>query len=162
MTENQMIAGSVSSHAGKYLSFYLAKELYGIKILNIREIIGLQSITRVPGTRDFIKGVINLRGMVIPIIDLRLRFGMEEVPYNNETCIVVVEVEDGVSGVIIDAVDEVIHFNTEDLEPAPGFQSKLEGDFILAMGKARGKILMLIDLESILNGQGGSGNMVTL
>lgn len=160
MTEQAVIADSVSIHAGKYLSFSLAKELYGIKIQKIREIIGVQSITRVPGTRDFIKGVINLRGMVIPIIDLRLRFGMEGVAYNNETCIVVVDVEDDVSGVIIDAVDEVINFSPGDLEPAPGFQSKLEGDFILAMGKAKDKILMLLDSDSILSSRGNNGSVI--
>ena len=140
---------------GKYLTFTLAEEEYGIGILKIKEIIGMMPITTVPRTPEFVKGVINLRGKVIPVMDLRLRFGMEEMAYTERTCIVVVEIE-GFSGtvmigVVVDSVSEVLNIKGEDVEETPTFGSKLNTDYILGMAKMEGGVKILLDIDRVLN-----------
>jgi purine-binding chemotaxis protein CheW len=140
---------------GKYLTFTLAEEEYGIGILKIKEIIGMMSITTVPQTPEFVKGVINLRGKVIPVMDLRLRFGMEEMDYTERTCIVVVEIE-GTSGtvmigVVVDSVSEVLNIKGEDVEETPTFGAKLNMDYILGMAKMEGGVKILLDIDRVLS-----------
>jgi purine-binding chemotaxis protein CheW len=140
---------------GKYLTFTLAEEEYGIGILKIKEIIGMMPITTVPRTPEFVKGVINLRGKVIPVMDLRLRFGMEEMAYTERTCIVVVEIE-GFSGtvmigVVVDSVSEVLNIKGEDVEETPTFGSKLNTDYILGMAKMEGGVKILLDIDQVLS-----------
>lgn len=135
---------------GKYLGFALGDETYGINILKVREIIGLQSITRVPDTNSALRGVINLRGQVIAVLDLRLKFGMEPAKYNEETCIIITEAGHLSTGLIVDRVDEVANFNLQELEPAPEFHASLDTRFILAMGKGREKLLILLDSDAVL------------
>jgi len=125
-----------STRAGKYLTFALAEEEYGLEILKVREIISMSEITSVPKTPEFVKGVINLRGKVIPVIDLRLKFTMEEVPYTDETCIIVVDVDGIEMGIIVDHVSEVLDIASGDIEDAPEFGASVDIDFILGMGKA--------------------------
>ena len=141
---------------GKYLTFSLAEEEYGIGILKIKEIIGMMAITTVPQTPKFVKGVINLRGKVIPVIDLRLRFGMEPMDYTERTCIIVVEI-DGTTGtvqigIVVDAVSEVLNITGKDIEDTPTFGTKLDTTYILGMAKMEGGVKILLDIDRVLNG----------
>jgi purine-binding chemotaxis protein CheW len=140
---------------GKYLTFSLAEEEYGIGILKIKEIIGMMPITTVPRTPEFVKGVINLRGKVIPVMDLRLKFGMEEIDYTERTCIVVVEIEGSsgtvMIGVVVDSVSEVLNIKGEDVEETPTFGAKLKTDYILGMAKMEGGVKILLDIDRVLS-----------
>jgi len=142
---------------GKYLTFSLADEEYGTGILKIKEIIGLMSITTVPQTPEFVKGVINLRGKVIPVVDLRLKFGMEAIDYTERTCIIVVEIE-GESGVVmigivVDAVSEVLNIKAEEIEDTPTFGTKLNTDYILGMATMEGGVKILLDIDRVLSAE---------
>jgi purine-binding chemotaxis protein CheW len=140
---------------GKYLTFTLAEEEYGIGILKVKEIIGMMTITTVPQTPDFVKGVINLRGKVIPVMDLRLRFGMEAIDYNDRTCIIVVEIEGSAGtiqiGIVVDSVSEVLNIKGEDIEETPTFGAKLNTDYILGMAKMESSVKILLDIDRVLN-----------
>ena len=136
---------------GKYLTFTLGVEEYGLEILKVREIIGYMEITSVPQTPVFIKGVINLRGKVIPVIDLRLKFGMEETEATEETCIIVVDIGEMLMGILVDAVSEVVDIPAEKIEPPPAFGSSISTDFILGMGKAQDKVKILLDIAKVLS-----------
>ncbi len=142
---------------GKYLTFSLADEEYGISILKIKEIIGMMPITTVPQTPEFVKGVINLRGKVIPVIDLRLRFGMDAIDYTERTCIIVVEIEGSAGtvqiGIVVDAVSEVLNVNAEDVEETPTFGAKLNTDYILGMAKMEGGVKILLDIDRVLSNE---------
>jgi purine-binding chemotaxis protein CheW len=140
----------VSSHEGKFLTFALSNEEYGIEILKVREIMGIMEITPVPQTPDYMKGVINLRGKVIPIIDLRLKFAMPEVEHTKETCIIVAEVGTAQVGVIVDSVSEVTDIKGEDIEEAPSFGQGIDTNFIMGLGKTKKKIVILLDIERVL------------
>ncbi len=141
---------------GKYLTFTMAEEDYGIGILKIKEIIGMQDITPVPQTPEFVKGVINLRGKVIPVVDLRLRFGMEATDYTDRTCIIVVEItgEAGTVqiGTVVDAVSEVMNIKGEEIEDTPTFGTKLNTDYIMGMAKTEGAVKILLDIDQVLSG----------
>ena len=146
---------AMADREGKYLTFSLAEEEYGIGILKIKEIIGMMPITTVPRTPEFVKGVINLRGKVIPVMDLRLRFGMEEIDYTERTCIVVVEIE-GASGtvmigVVVDSVSEVLNIKGEDVEETPTFGTKMNTEYILGMAKMEGGVKILLDIDRVLS-----------
>ena len=139
---------------GKYLTFILAGEEYGINIGKIKEIIGMMAITRVPQTPPFVMGVINLRGKVIPVVDLRLRFSMPQMDYTDRTCIVVVEI-DGPSGrilvgCVVDAVSEVLNIRSGDIEAAPQFGAKLEAAYIRGIAKMDGGVKILLDIDLVL------------
>ncbi len=146
---------AITDMAGKYLTFYLAKEEYGIEILKIKEIIGMMDITELPRTPDFVKGVINLRGKVIPVIDLRLKFGMVEVEHTEKTCIIVVDIkENGVDlqiGIIVDSVSEVLNVATDELEDTPKFGADVNTDFILGMAKSKDKVRTLLEINKVLS-----------
>lgn len=142
-----------SSHSGKYLSFVLGDEEYGLKILKVREIIGLMEITSVPQTPEFIKGVINLRGKVIPVIELRLKFGMEPAEYTEETCIIVVDIGQSMMGILVDTVSEVLDITADQIEPPPVFGSKINTEFILGMGKIKDKVKILLEIDKVLSSQ---------
>ena len=141
---------------GKYLTFTLADEEYGIGILKVKEIIGIMAITTVPQTPEYMKGVINLRGKVIPVVDLRLKFGMASMDYTERTCIIVVEI-DGDNrriqmGIVVDSVSEVLNIKGGDIEDAPNFGSRLNTDYILGMAKTGGKVKILLDIDKVLSG----------
>jgi len=144
-------------HEGKYLTFCLSKEDYGIPILQVREIIGMMEITQVPKTPSFVKGVINLRGKIIPIMDLRLKFGMEEIDYTERTCIIVVEVQlkqmKRTMGIVVDMVSEVVNINQSEIEAAMDYGATVDGDFLTGMGKVKGKVVMLLNIEKIVNNE---------
>lgn len=147
----------MSEKEGKYLTFTLDREEYGIGILKIKEIIGMMPITAVPQTPEFVKGVINLRGKVIPVVDLRLRFGMEEIEYTERTCIIVVEIggESGevMIGIVVDSVSEVLNIKAEDIEETPSFGTKLNTDYILGMAKMDGGVKILLDIDHVLRAE---------
>ena len=140
---------------GKYLTFSLENEEYGIGILKIKEIIGMMPVTTIPRTPEFVKGVINLRGKVIPVVDLRLRFKMEPSDYTDRTCIIVVEIENQVGmiqiGVVVDSVSEVLNVGSDDIEEAPSFETKLDTEYILGMAKIDGGVKILLDIDKVLN-----------
>lgn len=145
---------SLARLAGKYLTFLLGEESYGIEILKVQEIIGMQSITRIPRTPEYVKGVINLRGKVIPVIDLRLRFGMEEAEVSRKTCIIVVQVTKAdvsvTMGIVVDEVSEVLEISAEEIEPPPGFGTQVETAFILGMAKTENAVKILLDIDKIM------------
>ena len=146
--------GRIAEKEGKYLTFTLANEDYGIGILKIKEIIGMMPITKVPRCPDFVKGVINLRGKVIPVMDLRMRFGVDAAEFTERTCIVVVEVDSGsgtlVVGLIVDSVSEVLNIKSDDIEETPGFGTKVNTDYILGMAKISGGVKILLDINRVL------------
>jgi purine-binding chemotaxis protein CheW len=143
-----------AAREGKYLTFSLGGEEYGIGILKVKEIIGMMTITPVPQTPSFVKGVINLRGKVIPVIDLRLRFAMETTAYTERTCIIVVEIRGEAGsvpmGIVVDAVSEVLNIRAADIEDTPTFGVKLNTDFILGMAKTEGGVKILLDIDKVL------------
>jgi len=158
--ETQIISQAVeaaSRREGKYLTFTLAGEEYGIGILKIKEIIGMIPITTVPRTPEFVRGVVNLRGKVIPVIDLRLRFGMEENDYTERTCIIVVEIGEDANtvqiGIVVDAVSEVLNIKSDEIADTPTFGSRLDTDYILGMAKMEGGVKILLDIDTVLNEQ---------
>jgi purine-binding chemotaxis protein CheW len=142
--------------AGKYMTFKLANEEYGLEILKVREIIGLMTITRVPCTQEFMSGVINLRGKVIPVIDLRLQFAMVRHEHTEQTVIIVVQYSRGgrnmTMGLLVDQVLEVLSIEAQHIEPPPEFgASVVRNDFILGIGKAEKRVIFLLDIGRILN-----------
>ncbi len=145
------VAAKKEVKEGKYLTFVLGAEEYGIEILSVREIIGLMDITTVPQTPDYMKGVINLRGKVIPVIDLRLKFSMQEETHTQETCIIVVEVNNTSIGIIVDSVSEVSDINGEEIEEAPSFGHGIDTSFIMGIGKIKEKIIILLDIDTVLS-----------
>ena len=152
---NTTLAEGGNHLAGKYLTFALGSEEYGLEILNVREIVGYQKITKVPKTSREIKGVISFRGHVIPIVDLRERFGMEEKAVDDQTCIIVVEHEHDrritTTGVIVDQVSEVLDIQIEQIEPPPQFGGAARVDFIRGMGKMGGNVKILLDIDKVLS-----------
>ena len=141
---------------GKYLTFALANEEYGLEILKVREIIGYMEITAVPQTPAYVKGVINLRGQVIPVVDLRAKFGMETTDITEQTCIIVVEIGQGQhsfsTGIVVDHVEEVLDIAGDNIEEAPKFGSAVNTDFILGMGKIGESVKILLDIDRVLEG----------
>ena len=155
MDSQDSTSKTLSDRAGKYLTFSLADEEYGIGILKVKEIIGMMPITPVPQTPSFVKGVINLRGKVIPVVDLRLKFGMDSMDYTERTCIIVVEIEASsgsiLMGIVVDSVSEVMQIKSDDIEDTPRFGTKLNTDYILGMAKMEGKVKILLDIDSVLS-----------
>ena len=144
----------ITDREGKYLTFSMANEEYGIGILKIREIIGMMPITSVPQTPEYVKGVINLRGKVIPVMDLRLRFNMDSIDYNERTCIIVVEIFSQSAtvqiGIVVDSVSEVLNIKQDEIEDTPTFGTSLNTDFILGMAKMEGGVKILLDIDQVL------------
>ncbi len=141
------------TEGGKFLTFFLAGEEYGLEILKVREIIGMMDITAVPRTPDYVKGVVNLRGKVIPTLDLRLKFGFQATEHTEETCIIVVDVQGMEMGIIVDKVSEVLDIMGEDIEDAPTFGDEVNTDFILGIGKSEGKVKLLLDIDKVVLNQ---------
>lgn len=141
--------------AGKYLTFLLGSETYGIDIMKVQEIIGIMAITRVPRTPGFIRGVINLRGKVIPVVDVRLKFGMNALESAGRSCVIVVRIYQNdapvTTGLIVDAVSEVLDIRPEQIEDSPSFGDTVNTDYILGMGKCGEKVVMLLDIDRVLS-----------
>ncbi len=135
---------------GKYLMFALGSEDYGIEIQYVTEIIGVQPIIVLPEMPDYSKGIINLRGKIIPVIDIRLKFKKEPVPYTDRTCIVVIDTEDIVAGLIVDTVAEVLSIEDENILPPPNIGTNLSNKYMSAIGKTEDKIILLLDCKKLL------------
>ena len=145
----------LQSREGKYLTFSLANQEYGIGILEIREIIGMMPITAIPQAPGFVRGVINLRGKVIPIVDFRLKFGMAGAEQTEKTCMIVVSVKGSqgeiLIGLVVDSVSEVMNIKEADIENAPSFGTEMNTDFILGMAKINNGVKILLDIDRVLN-----------
>lgn len=163
-----MLAGAATAaspktdqRAGKYLTFQLGNEEFAIQVLRVREIMGVQEITAVPQTPAYVKGVINLRGKVIPVVDLRLKFGLPELEYTQRTCIIVVQIQGEAEklliGVIVDAVSEVLTLQAAEIEDTPDFGSGVATPYLLGMAKIRGKVKILLDIDQVLSSQDVAG-----
>jgi purine-binding chemotaxis protein CheW len=142
-----------SAREGKFLTFLLAGEEYGIEILKVQEIIGIMPITTVPRTPKFIKGVINLRGKVIPVMDLRLKFDLESAEHTAATCVIVVQSGAGRIGLIVDKVCEVLYIGESNIEDAPALGAGVDTSFILGIGKSQGKVKLLLDIDKVLSNE---------
>ncbi len=138
----------------QFVAFILDEEEYGIEILRVQEIIGYQGFTRIPNVPHYIKGVLNLRGSVIPVIDLRLKLGMSEKPYDTFTVILILEVQEHIIGAIVDAVSDVISLSEAEIQPAPDFSSQVQVDFIEGMGRKDDKLIILLDIKRVLGTAG--------
>ncbi|HUL23917.1 MAG TPA: chemotaxis protein CheW [Thermodesulfobacteriota bacterium] len=139
----------------KFLTFLMANEKYGLEILKVREIIGIMDVTPVPTTPAFVRGVINLRGKVIPVVDLRLKFGMDAKEDTQRTCIIVVhltrESQEMIMGIIVDEVSEVLDIDQDQIEPPPSFGADIRTDFILGMGKVNQRVVTMLDIDRVLS-----------
>lgn len=147
----------INKEEGKYLMFFLNDEFYGIPILKVNEIIGLMEIISIPRSPNFMKGIINLRGKIIPVIDLRLKFNMGERAYDEQTCIIIVqnvyENKKTFIGLVVDKVAEVVNINNASIESPPQYGQDDESEFLTGIGKVKEKVVMLLDIDSILNCQ---------
>jgi len=143
---------AVEGREGKYLTFRLAGEEFGIRVMQVREIMGLQEITPVPHTPAHVKGVINLRGKVIPVICLRSKFGVPAAEYTERTSIIVVQLHGGamLAGIIVDGVSEVLNVVAADIEDAPNFGSDADTSYLLGMAKIKGAIKILLDIDQVM------------
>ncbi|MDD2483744.1 MAG: chemotaxis protein CheW [Eubacteriales bacterium] len=135
---------------GKYLTFALGEEIYGIEIRHVIEIIGIQAITKVPNVPAYVKGIINLRGKIIPAIDMRLKFNKEPLAYNDRTCIIVIEINQIPVGLIVDFVDEVLNISDEDIAPPPNTKTNANNKYIQGIGKSGDQVQLLLDCEELL------------
>jgi purine-binding chemotaxis protein CheW len=153
-TMEPALAG-VQKLAGKYLTFTLHQESYGIEVLKVREIIRLTNITAVPQMPDYVRGVINLRGKIIPVMDLRLKFGFPNAQSTEQTCIIVVQVKlpDGKAtqmGLVVDGVEEVANLNAADIEKTPDFGAQIATDYIIGMAKVKDTVKTLLDIDKVI------------
>ncbi len=156
MSATDMQNSELANMAGKYLTFKLGAEEFGLEILKVQEIIKMMDVTRIPRTPDYVRGVINLRGKVIPVVDLRLKFEMELKENTDTTCIIVVEVRRADSsvtmGIIVDEVCEVLDVAGDQIEAPPEFGGVVDTSFILGMGKVDERVVMLMDVDKVLSG----------
>ena len=162
LSQNPIAAGPpVDVRSGKYLTFALSHEEFGIRVLKVREIMGLQEITAVPQTPAHVKGVINLRGRVVPVIDLRLKFGLPAAEYTQRTCIIVTQVqgESGplMMGIVVDGVSEVLNLSDQEIEDTPDFGEDIGSRYLLGMAKVKGKVKILLDIDKVLSTQDLNG-----
>jgi purine-binding chemotaxis protein CheW len=147
----------VISEIRQYLTFKLKDEVFGVDVAQVREILDFIKITKVPQTPDFMCGVINLRGNVVPVVDMRLKFGLEKTETTVDTCIIVVEVdldgENSVLGALVDSVQEVFELDPKDIEPAPKIGTKLKTDFIKGMGKREDNFIILLEIDKVFSSE---------
>jgi purine-binding chemotaxis protein CheW len=145
----------LDTRAGKYLTFMVGKEEFGVAVLKVREIMGMQEVTALPLTPPYLKGVINLRGKVTPVIDLRLKFGLPGIDTTERTCIVVVQVQGEstpiVIGIVVDEVSEVLTMASGDIEDTPDFGADVATDYILGIARIKGKVKILLDIDQVLS-----------
>lgn len=151
LTTQEHLDGGEDTQKDKYLTFSLDKEEYGIEIKYVREIVGLPEITKIPEAPPYIKGIINLRGNIIPVLDVRARFKKTEIEYNERTCTIVIEVNKNAVGLIVDTVAEVLSIPERDVVTPPQLGNKYQSQFIKGIGKVGGKVKLLLDCEKLLN-----------
>ncbi|HSU57596.1 MAG TPA: chemotaxis protein CheW [Candidatus Dormibacteraeota bacterium] len=160
-TDERSSAAQADGRSGKYLVFELNGEECCIQVLKVREIMGVQDITAVPQTPNYVRGVINLRGKVIPVVDLRLKFGLPETEYTQRTCIIVVQVEKEstklLMGIVVDSVVEVLNIMGADIEDTPNFGQGVSTPYLLGMAKIKGRVKLLLDIDDVLTNQEFNG-----
>ncbi len=146
-------SGSMTSRmVNEFLTFRLGKEEYGIEILKVQEIRGYDSITQIVNAPEFIKGVVNLRGVIVPIIDLRIKFGLGNAEYDQFTVVIILNVADRIMGIVVDGVSDVISLGAEQMRPTPGFGSVIDTEYIMGLGTVDERMLILIDIEKLMSG----------
>lgn len=148
--QQEIMEESEDTQHGRYLTFILGEEIFGIEIKYVTEIIGMHQITQLPELPEHIRGIINLRGKIIPVIDMRLRFKKEPIEYNDRTCIVVIDIDDISVGLIVDQVDEVITYEDEDIVPPPDYKSGIQNRFIAAIGRKEENVTLILDSRRLL------------
>lgn len=136
---------------GKYLTFQLGNEVFGIEIKFVTEIIGMQAITYVPEVPDYVKGIINLRGQIIPVIDMRIKFKKEPMEYNDRTCIIVINIADTSIGFIVDSVSEVMNISDDNIVPPPNYKTGFKNKYIKGIGKDGKDVKLLLDCQKIIS-----------
>ncbi len=146
---NQQIG--LTTDGSQFLTFQLGEELYGVDILRVQEIKGYTAVTRIPNTPAHIKGVLNLRGTIVPIVELRTKFGMPTIDYTMFTVIVVVVVREKIMGLVVDAVSDVLNIDKKDIQPAPQFGAKVDVSFLNGIGKSGDKLVALLDMDRLLS-----------
>jgi purine-binding chemotaxis protein CheW len=154
VSDREQAKAKTNDRSGKYLVFHLGQEEFGIRVLIVREIMGVQNITAIPQTPLYVKGVINLRGKVIPVVDLRLKFGLPPQEYTQRTCIIVVRIEGDsgplLMGIVVDGVAEVLNLAGADIEDAPDFGDQTAASYLLGMAKVGGKVKILLEIDRVL------------
>jgi len=153
---DNLIGSDIDPDADQFLTFVLASEEYGVDILRVREIKGWDSVTPIPNTPDYIKGVINLRGTIVPIVDLRQRFGMEEIEYGPMTVVIVLKIEcgdrDRIMGIVVDAVSDVYDVPQEEMKSPPDFGNVVNTEFIRGLATVEEKMIIILDIDHLLSG----------
>jgi purine-binding chemotaxis protein CheW len=148
---NLVVKEDEDTQHGKFLTFQLGEEVFGIEINFVTEIIGMQPITFVPEVPDYVKGIINLRGKIIPVIDMRLKFKKEPAEYNDRTCIIVIEITDIALGLIVDSVADVLNISDENIVPPPNYKTGFHNRYIKGIGKVDNNVKLLLDCEKIIS-----------
>lgn len=152
-TSANPVKKQVETVAGEYLTFLLGQEEYGIEILKVQEIRGYDTVTRIANTPDFIKGVVNLRGRIVPIVDLRIKFNLEKKEYDEFTVVIILNLQGRVVGIVVDGVSDVIELNAEHIREVPSLVSNIDTQYLLGLGSVDERMLILVDIEKLMNSQ---------
>jgi purine-binding chemotaxis protein CheW len=152
-TSSVILSDALPSEAGEYLSFLLGREEYGIEILKVQEIRGYDAVTQIPNTPSFIKGVVNLRGKIVPIVDLRIKFNLENIEYNEFTVVIVLNFSGRIMGVVVDGVSDVIALNQAQIEPMPSLVTGIDTQYIIGLATYEERMLILVAIEQLMNSQ---------
>ncbi|KAA0014504.1 chemotaxis protein CheW [Billgrantia pellis] len=147
---NEAALAAAEAHNREFLVFSLGDEEYAVDILKVQEIRGYENVTRIANAPDFIKGVTNLRGVIVPIVDLRIKFHLDKVEYGGQTVVIVVNVEDRVVGIVVDGVSDVMTLSPEQIKPAPEFGVTLSSDFLSGLGSLEDRMLVIVDIDKLL------------
>ncbi|MGM0784238.1 chemotaxis protein CheW [Billgrantia gudaonensis] len=149
-TTTDVAMAAAEAQNSEFLVFSLGDEEYAIDILKVQEIRGYENVTRIANTPDFIKGVTNLRGVIVPIVDLRIKFNLEKVEYGGQTVVIVVNVEDRIVGIVVDGVSDVMTLSPDQIKPAPEFGVTLSSDFLSGLGSLEDRMLVIVDIDKLL------------
>ena len=147
---SQSNPSNASTSTNEFLTFILGKEEYGLPILNVQEIRGYDAVTKIANTPNFIKGVVNLRGIIVPIVDMRLKFSLGEAEYNELTVVIILNVAHRVIGMVVDGVSDVIDLAPDQIKPAPEFGSTIDTKYVMGLGTVDERILILVDIEKLM------------
>ncbi len=147
------IDGDKSANTSQYVTFSIGDEFYGVNATKVHEIIGMTKITHVPNSMNYMKGIINLRGSVVPVVDMRLKFVMEEIAYSEQTIIIIVEIKGRLFGMIVDSVSDVIAISENSIQDTPHFSTKIETDFISGIGNKNDQLIIMLDVDRILTNE---------
>ncbi|MAX32407.1 purine-binding chemotaxis protein CheW [Onishia taeanensis] len=150
---NAASAAATEAHSREFLVFSLGDEEYAIDILKVQEIRGYENVTRIANAPDFIKGVTNLRGVIVPIVDLRIKFHLENVEYGGQTVVIVVNVGERIVGIVVDGVSDVMTLTPEQIKPAPEFGVTLSSDYLSGLGSLEDRMLVLVDIDKLLTSE---------